>query len=120
MLVIIHGIYPVPVNVIIDPEPCVVGLEEDGEPEDRVDLALKCLPHFDAASSWTGDSPTSFRYWKIRDYAYAYRSKLATPSMVSFQLWILFLYYFSSIVKKTHSLHIGCRALHLSHGRVQQ
>ncbi|KAG5548331.1 hypothetical protein RHGRI_013884 [Rhododendron griersonianum] len=64
-------------------EPCVVGLEEDGKPEDRVDLALKCLPHFDAASNWTGDSPTSFRYWKIRDYAYAYRSKLATPSMVA-------------------------------------
>ncbi|KAI8554705.1 hypothetical protein RHMOL_Rhmol05G0119000 [Rhododendron molle] len=66
-----------------DAEPCVVGLEEDGKPEDRVDLALKCLPHFDAASNWTGDSPTSFRYWKIRDYAYAYRSKLATPSMVA-------------------------------------
>ncbi|KAL2512006.1 Fatty acid amide hydrolase [Abeliophyllum distichum] len=26
--------------------------------------------------------PASFRYWKIRDYAYAYRSKLTTPSIL--------------------------------------
>ncbi|KAL7002955.1 hypothetical protein U1Q18_004115, partial [Sarracenia purpurea var. burkii] len=65
------------------PEPCVVDLEEDGKPEDRVELTFTCLPHFDAAACWTGDSTPSFRYWKIRDYAYAYRSGLATPSMVA-------------------------------------
>ncbi|CAL5438346.1 unnamed protein product [Camellia sinensis] len=66
-----------------DPELGVVGLEEDGKPEDRVELALQCLPHHDASTCWTGDSTPSFRYWKIRDYAYAYRSRLATPSMVA-------------------------------------
>lgn len=66
-----------------EPEPGVIGLEEDGKPEDRVEFALKCLPQYDAGLSWTGDSTPSFRYWKIRDYAYAYRSGLANPSMVS-------------------------------------
>ena len=69
--------------MILDPEPCIVGLEEDGKPEDRVELALECLPHYDAATCWTGDPTSTFRYWKIRDYAYAYRSRLATPSVVS-------------------------------------
>lgn len=59
----------------------VVNLEE-GKPEDRVESALRCLPHYDPASSWNSKS-TSFRYWKIRDYAYAYRSGLTTPEMVS-------------------------------------
>ncbi|KAI8532505.1 hypothetical protein RHMOL_Rhmol11G0219600 [Rhododendron molle] len=66
-----------------EPEPGVVGLEEDGKPEDRVECALKCLPNYDAGNCWTGDSTPSFRYWKIRDYAYAYRSGLANPSMVA-------------------------------------
>ncbi|CAN4112011.1 unnamed protein product [Withania somnifera] len=66
-----------------EPEPAVVSMEEDTKPEDRVELALKCLPEYDPASNWSGDSTASFRYWKIRDYAYAYRSKLATPSMVA-------------------------------------
>ncbi|GFY90105.1 mitochondrial HSO70 2 [Actinidia rufa] len=57
--------------------------QEDGKPEDQVELALKCLPHYDAATCWTGDPTSTFRYWKIRDYAYAYRSRLATPSMVA-------------------------------------
>ncbi|CAL5438340.1 unnamed protein product [Camellia sinensis] len=66
-----------------DLEPGVVGLEEDGKPEDRVELALQCLPHYDASTCWTGDSTPSFHYWKTRDYAYAYQSRLATPSMVA-------------------------------------
>lgn len=57
-------------------------LDEDGKPEDRVELALKCLPDYDPDNSWNGDL-SQFCYWKIRDYAYAYRSKLVTPSMVS-------------------------------------
>ncbi|CAK9161950.1 unnamed protein product [Ilex paraguariensis] len=66
-----------------EPETGVVLLEESGKPEDRVELAFKCLPHYDPASSCSVESPTTFCYWKIRDYAYAYRLKLATPSMVA-------------------------------------
>ncbi|KAK3015115.1 hypothetical protein RJ639_006795 [Escallonia herrerae] len=66
-----------------DPEPGVLVLEEDGKPEVQVESALKCLPHYDSASSWSLDSIASFRYWKIRDYAHAYRSRLATPSKVA-------------------------------------
>ncbi|KAE9447029.1 hypothetical protein C3L33_21075, partial [Rhododendron williamsianum] len=75
--------YPYLYVVNIEPEPGVVGLEEDGKPEDRVEFALKCLPNYDAGNCWTGDSTPSFRYWKIRDYAYAYRSGFANPSMVA-------------------------------------
>lgn len=60
----------------------VIAIEEDGKPEDRVEAAFKCLPHYDPASCWQGDS-SPFRYWKIRDYAYAYRSKITTPSAVA-------------------------------------
>ncbi|KAL2342026.1 hypothetical protein Fmac_009966 [Flemingia macrophylla] len=63
-------------------EPGVVVLEEDGRPEDRVESALKCLPHYDAAELWE-NSPASFRYWKIRDYAHAYLSRKVTPSMIA-------------------------------------
>ncbi|KAK6156743.1 hypothetical protein DH2020_010991 [Rehmannia glutinosa] len=58
-------------------------LDEDGKPEERVELALKILPDYDPAKSWSADSSSPFRYWKIRDYAYAYRSKLTTPSIVA-------------------------------------
>ncbi|KAK6136437.1 hypothetical protein DH2020_029793 [Rehmannia glutinosa] len=61
----------------------VVLLDEDGKPEERVELALKILPDYDPAKSWSADSSSPFRYWKIRDYAYAYRSKLTTPSVVA-------------------------------------
>ncbi|XP_065869684.1 fatty acid amide hydrolase [Euphorbia lathyris] len=60
----------------------VVVVDEDGKPEDRVEEALKCLPNYDPAGYLNGDS-TPFRYWKIRDYAHAYRTKLVTPSMVA-------------------------------------
>lgn len=66
----------------LEPETGVVVLDENGKPEDRVEVALKCLPKYDPATCLNGDSSPSFRYWKIRDYAYAYRSKIATPSMV--------------------------------------
>ncbi|XP_052878655.1 fatty acid amide hydrolase-like [Gossypium arboreum] len=64
-------------------EPSVVIVDEEGEPTDRVQSALKCLPHYDPASCWSGDTLPSFRYWKIRDFAYAYRSKLVTPSKIA-------------------------------------
>ncbi|XP_071726248.1 fatty acid amide hydrolase-like [Rutidosis leptorrhynchoides] len=67
-------------------EPGVVCLEEEDEKsQDRVESAIRCLPQYEpAASRWSCDMPlaSSFRYWKIRDYAYAYRSKITTPSMV--------------------------------------
>ncbi|XP_004230539.1 fatty acid amide hydrolase [Solanum lycopersicum] len=66
-------------------EPGVVCLGEDGKPKEQVDLAFKYLPHYDPASRWSSDSGESsqFRCWKIRDYEYAYRNKLTTPSMVA-------------------------------------
>ncbi|KAI3789122.1 hypothetical protein L2E82_01910 [Cichorium intybus] len=65
-----------------EPETGVVFLKEDGKSEDRVESAVKCLPQYDPASNCNSDS-TPFRYWKIRDYAYSYRSSLTTPSMVA-------------------------------------
>ncbi|KAK9018874.1 hypothetical protein V6N11_033920 [Hibiscus sabdariffa] len=70
-------------QAIQEAEPSVVIVDEEGNPTDRVKSALMCLPHYDPASFWSGDSLPSFRYWKIRDYAYAYGSKLVTPSMVA-------------------------------------
>ncbi|KAG2704882.1 hypothetical protein I3843_05G026700 [Carya illinoinensis] len=66
-----------------EPEHGVVTLHEDGQPEDRVESALKCLPDYDLPGSWNGNQDPPFKYWKIRDYAYAYRSGLATPSIVA-------------------------------------
>lgn len=66
-----------------EPEKGVAVVEEAGCPEDRVTVALKCLPEHEPASCWNADMETSFRYWKIRDFAYAYRAKLTTPSMVA-------------------------------------
>ncbi|XP_076904161.1 fatty acid amide hydrolase-like [Bidens hawaiensis] len=65
-----------------EPEPGVVFLKEDGKAEDRVDSAVKCLPHYDSDSNHSSES-SPFRYWKIRDYAYSYRHGLATPSSVA-------------------------------------
>ncbi|KZV38043.1 Amidase [Dorcoceras hygrometricum] len=70
-------------EIIEEPETQVIPLEEDGKPEERVEVALKYLPEYDLAMSWSSDSSEPFRYWKIRDYAYAYRSKLTTPSIVA-------------------------------------
>ncbi|KAJ4830995.1 hypothetical protein Tsubulata_036321 [Turnera subulata] len=62
----------------------VVTVDEDGKPVERVGVALNCLPQYDPASRWNSDHlASSFRYWKIRDYAHAYRSKFVTPSMVA-------------------------------------
>ncbi|XP_006361990.1 fatty acid amide hydrolase-like isoform X2 [Solanum tuberosum] len=64
-------------------EPDVFCLEEDGKPEERVELALQCLPDYNPGCIWISDPTAPFRYWKIRDYAYAYKSKLTTPSQVA-------------------------------------
>ncbi|KAL4588583.1 hypothetical protein LXL04_001475 [Taraxacum kok-saghyz] len=65
-----------------EPESGVVFLKEDGKSEERVESAVKCLPQYDPASNHNSAS-TPFRYWKIRDYAYSYRSSLTTPSKVA-------------------------------------
>uniref|UniRef100_M4ESY7 Amidase domain-containing protein n=1 Tax=Brassica campestris TaxID=3711 RepID=M4ESY7_BRACM len=64
----------------------VVLVGEDESPLNRLETALKCLPQYDPSLSFQADSSSSFRYWKIRDYAYAYRSKLTTPSVVAEQI----------------------------------
>lgn len=58
-------------------------MDEDQRPEERVELALKSLPDYEPAKNLSTDPSSPFRYWKIRDYAYAYRSKITTPSIVS-------------------------------------
>ncbi|XP_071685928.1 fatty acid amide hydrolase-like [Rutidosis leptorrhynchoides] len=65
-----------------EPESGVVFLKEDEKSEDRVEIATGCLPQYDPANNLGSDS-TTFRYWKIRDYAYSYRSKITTPSMLA-------------------------------------
>ncbi|KAF4381041.1 hypothetical protein F8388_011963 [Cannabis sativa] len=64
-------------------EPAIVIFDEDGKPEERVSLTLECLPQYDPAKCWNGDTNQTFRYWKIRDYAHAYRSRITTPSTVA-------------------------------------
>lgn len=66
-----------------EPENGVIFVEEDGKSEERVAAALNCLPEYDPAKCWNKDLETSFKYWKICDYAFAYRAKLTTPLMVA-------------------------------------
>nr|XP_043623689.1 fatty acid amide hydrolase-like [Erigeron canadensis] len=66
-----------------EPESGVVFLKEDGKSEDRVETATRCLPQYDPANNRSSSDSTTFCYWKIRDYAYSYRQKLTTPSMVA-------------------------------------
>lgn len=72
----------------------VTVIEETGSPEDRVAEALKCLPEYDPAGCWDDDLETSFRYWQIRDFSYAYRARLATPSMVCYLCGLQKLFHF--------------------------
>ncbi|CAO2813607.1 unnamed protein product [Amaranthus hypochondriacus] len=66
-----------------EPEQEVTFVNEAGCPEERVAEALKCLSEYDPAGCWEDDLAKSFRYWKIRDFAYAYRAKFVTPSMIA-------------------------------------
>ncbi|KAF3676861.1 Fatty acid amide hydrolase [Capsicum annuum] len=72
-----------------EPESDVFCLEEDGKPEERIELAMQCLPDYNPDSIWITDPSAPFRYWKIRDYACAYKSKLTTPSQARSELSIL-------------------------------
>ncbi|WVZ83098.1 hypothetical protein U9M48_030276 [Paspalum notatum var. saurae] len=66
-----------------DLEPEVVLVEEDRHPAERVKEALQCLPPYDPSVRWSTDEKVPFLYWKIRDFAHAYRSGITTPSVVA-------------------------------------
>jgi hypothetical protein len=67
-----------------EPEQGVVVVSEDRDPVDRVEEALQCLTPYDPSARFTSaDDKNPFLYWKIRDFAYAYRSGITTPSAVS-------------------------------------
>ncbi|MQL87572.1 hypothetical protein Taro_020118 [Colocasia esculenta] len=65
------------------PEPGVLDVGEDKAPPARVASALGCLPTYDPSQHWSKEAGMPFLYWTIRDYAHAYRSNLATPSVVA-------------------------------------
>ena len=60
-----------------DLEAAVKVIDEGSSPISRVELALECLPSHQKSV----DLP--FRYWRIRDYAHAYRHESITPLDVS-------------------------------------
>ncbi|XP_042435458.1 fatty acid amide hydrolase-like [Zingiber officinale] len=64
-------------------EPGVVFLGDDRHPVERVQTALECLPSYDSSREWDHDTSSPFLYWKIRDYAHAYRKDFTTPSIVA-------------------------------------
>lgn len=64
------------------PETGIVVLDENEKPVVRVEKALGCLRSYDPSQRCHEDSPP-FLYWTIRDFAHAYRNKLATPSSVA-------------------------------------
>ncbi|CAD6261483.1 unnamed protein product [Miscanthus lutarioriparius] len=66
-----------------DPEPEVVLVDEDRDLVERVHEALQCLPQYDPSIRWTTEENPPFLYWKIRDFAHAYRSGITTPSAVA-------------------------------------
>uniref|UniRef100_A0A0A9DIW8 Amidase domain-containing protein n=1 Tax=Arundo donax TaxID=35708 RepID=A0A0A9DIW8_ARUDO len=66
-----------------DPEPGVMLVEEDRPPVERVHEALQCLPPYDPSVRWSTEEKLPFLYWKIRDFAHAYRSGITTPSIVA-------------------------------------
>ncbi|KAF6147365.1 hypothetical protein GIB67_003263 [Kingdonia uniflora] len=65
-----------------EPEPGVLFMEEESTSLVRLESALKCLPPYDPAHHRRVNS-APFLYWKIRDFAHAYRSRVVTPSMVA-------------------------------------
>ncbi|XP_025823927.1 fatty acid amide hydrolase isoform X2 [Panicum hallii] len=66
-----------------DLEPGVVLVGEDRHPVERVHEALQYLPPYDPSVRWATEEKLPFLYWKIRDFAHAYRSGITTPSVVA-------------------------------------
>lgn len=92
---------------------------EDDNPEERVSIALNCLPPYAAPSSWTRDADAPFCYWRIRDFAYAYRSKLASPTVVS-DLKIKSPCRCRSLFCSNHRMDLGGGALYFKNRRTTQ
>lgn len=67
----------------VDPETGVSFLDEEVGPVARVQLVLECLMPYDPTHQSTNGTKSMPLYWTIRDYAHAYRSGSATPSVVS-------------------------------------
>ncbi|CAN6458976.1 unnamed protein product [Victoria cruziana] len=66
-----------------DPETGVSFLDEEVGPVARVQLVLECLMPYDPTHQSTNGTKSMPLYWTIRDYAHAYRSGSATPSVVA-------------------------------------
>ncbi|SPT15751.1 unnamed protein product [Triticum aestivum] len=67
-----------------EPEQGVVTLGEDRDPVERVEEALQCFAPYDPSGRFaSADEKNPFLYWKIRDFAHAYRSRITTPSAVA-------------------------------------
>lgn len=92
----------------LEAEHDVVIVGEDESPVDRLEIALKCLPQYDPSLSFHTDPSSSFRYWKIRDYAFAYRSKLTAPSVVSHFTLFIFSSFTIFILAQTKNLVSDC------------
>eukprot|EP00249_Psilotum_nudum_P018506 c26841_g1_i2 orf=298-2112(+) len=67
-------------------EPSVKCIDEVSPPATRVSLALDCLPQFTVIPRMQERLDLPFQYWRIRDYAHAYRTGLTTPSVVAERL----------------------------------
>eukprot|EP00249_Psilotum_nudum_P004351 c17869_g1_i2 orf=353-1378(+) len=61
----------------------VIQVEEEIEPSSRVAIALECLSVPSTSECKLDQHDPPFLYWKIRDYAKAYRDGWATPSQVA-------------------------------------
>lgn len=64
-----------------DLESAVKVIEQTSSPLQRLEVAMKCLPF-----GFRKKSDVPFQYWRIRDYAHAYRTGSTTPSDVGERL----------------------------------
>ncbi len=94
-----------------EPEQGVLLLGDDRDPVDRVEEALHCLPPYDPSLRWPAGDKPPFLYWKIRDFAHAYRSGITTPSVVSSPIG-LNKSLFSSLPPLLHVCHLTFFLLH--------
>lgn len=67
-------------------EAAVKVVEENRSPSARVGVALECLPPITSAGWEAEKSDVPFQYWRIRDYAHAYRTRSITPLDVADRL----------------------------------
>lgn len=88
-----------------EPENEVAIADEERDPIDCLHTATHCLPNYDPSIHHNKDSPP-FLYWKIRDYAHAYRSNVTTPSVVCYlHVFFLFIILSRTIINSWMSMH---------------